>query len=163
MYTDVATGLNIVSEDEMYPVKWDDWLKLPIREGDTAIHTTHGAIRIPTVIVLAKFSLVPPKTPTMTKRNVVARDKYTCQYCYDEFEIDKLNMDHVYPRDRGGQRIWENIVCSCIPCNSFKRNRTPEEAGMKLLKKPKAPPPVPITVALRNERGIKDWNLFLYK
>ena len=51
----------------------------------------------------------------------------------------ELNLDHVLPRDRGGKTTWENIVCSCIPCNSRKANRLPHEAGMRLVKKPERP------------------------
>jgi len=62
-----------------------------------------------------------------------------CQYCGKTFDRNDLNLDHVIPRDRGGPTTWENIVCSCIECNTLKANRTPQEAGMHLIRKPKRP------------------------
>ena len=58
--------------------------------------------------------------------------------------MKKLNFDHVIPRSRGGKTVWENIVASCIPCNSMKANRTPEQAGMKLRKQPYRPKTLPL-------------------
>jgi 5-methylcytosine-specific restriction endonuclease McrA len=74
-----------------------------------------------------------------TRHNIFERDHNTCQYCGIKFDRKDLNLDHVIPRDRGGETSWENIVCSCVPCNSRKGNRTPPEAGLKLLHKPKRP------------------------
>jgi 5-methylcytosine-specific restriction endonuclease McrA len=74
-----------------------------------------------------------------TRHNVFERDGNTCQYCGVNFSRDSLNLDHIMPRDRGGQTTWENIVCSCIPCNTRKGNRLPHEAGMALIRKPKRP------------------------
>jgi 5-methylcytosine-specific restriction endonuclease McrA len=81
---------------------------------------------------------------------VFERDKNTCQYCGELFDRSELNLDHVVPRDRGGTTTWENVVCSCIPCNTRKGNRLPREAHMSLIRKPKRPkwrPFVQITFA----------------
>jgi 5-methylcytosine-specific restriction endonuclease McrA len=74
-----------------------------------------------------------------TRHNIFERDKNMCQYCGQLFERKDLNLDHVIPRDRGGPTTWENIVCSCIECNTQKANRTPQEAGIHLIRKPKRP------------------------
>ncbi len=73
------------------------------------------------------------------RHNIFERDHNTCQYCGHKFDRKDLNLDHVIPRDRGGETSWENIVCSCVPCNSRKGNRTPHEAGLRLLHKPRRP------------------------
>jgi 5-methylcytosine-specific restriction endonuclease McrA len=96
-------------------------------------------IRIPRVILLALFDRMPKKEVKFTRHNIFERDQDTCQYCGGRFERKDLNLDHVIPRDRGGPTIWENIVCSCIECNTHKANRTPLEAGMRLIRKPKRP------------------------
>src|SRR5438046_438837 len=81
----------------------------------------------------------PPRSRGITWSRFRSFRSNTCQYCGDVFERNDLNLDHVIPRDRGGPTTWENIVCSCISCNTKKANRTPQEAGMRLIRKPKRP------------------------
>lgn len=106
---------------------------------DESIHTVSFRIRVPRVIMLLIFDRLPKKEVKFTRLNIFERDKNTCQYCGRIFERRDLNLDHVIPRDRGGPTSWENIVCSCIPCNTRKANQTPQEAGMHLIRKPKRP------------------------
>lgn len=103
------------------------------------IHTISFRIRIPRVILLLMYERFPKKEVKFTRQNIFERDKNTCQYCGRVFPRECLNLDHVIPRDRGGQTTWENVVCSCIECNARKGNRTPEEAGMRLIRKPRRP------------------------
>jgi 5-methylcytosine-specific restriction endonuclease McrA len=103
------------------------------------IRTVSFRIRVPRVILLLMFDRLPKKEVKFTRHNIFERDKDTCQYCGRTFERRDLNLDHVIPRDRGGPTTWENIVCSCIECNTRKSNRTPHEARMSLIRKPKRP------------------------
>ena len=104
-----------------------------------SVHTVSFRIRVPRVILLVFFDRLPKQEVKFTRHNIFERDKNTCQYCGHVFERKDLNLDHVIPRDRGGPTTWENIVCSCILCNTRKANRTPQEAGMVLVRKPKRP------------------------
>jgi 5-methylcytosine-specific restriction endonuclease McrA len=104
-----------------------------------SVRTVSFRIRIPTVILLVMFDRLPKKEVKFTRHNIFERDKDTCQYCGRVSDRRDLNLDHVIPRDRGGPTTWENIVCSCIECNTRKANRTPQEASMKLIRKPKRP------------------------
>ncbi len=104
-----------------------------------AVKSISLRIRIPRVILLLFFDRLPAKEVKFTRQNVFERDKNTCQYCRQRFDRKELNIDHVVPRQRGGLTSWTNVVCSCIDCNSRKANRTPEEAGMRLVRKPKKP------------------------
>ncbi|MBI3882267.1 MAG: HNH endonuclease [Verrucomicrobia bacterium] len=104
-----------------------------------SIHTVSFRIRVPRVILLLMFDRLPKKEVKFTRHNIFERDKNTCQYCGRIFDRKDLNLDHVVPRDRGGPTNWENIVCSCVPCNTRKANRTPLESGMHLVRKPKRP------------------------
>jgi 5-methylcytosine-specific restriction endonuclease McrA len=82
-----------------------------------------------------------------SRLNIYARDGFTCQYCAVRFPTEDLTFDHVLPRSCGGRTTWENIVTSCIRCNSAKGARTPEAAGMKLRRRPRRPtflPPVTV-------------------
>jgi 5-methylcytosine-specific restriction endonuclease McrA len=117
-----------------------EWSGLPNHEAQSeTIRTISMRIRIPRVIVLAIFDKLPRKDVKFTRHNIFERDKNTCQYCGIVFIRSDLNLDHVIPRDRGGPTNWENIVCSCIPCNTRKANRTPLEADLKLINHPAKP------------------------
>ena len=107
-------------------------------QGET-IATVSFKIRVPRVILLLMFDRLPKKEVKFTRHNIFERDRNTCQYCGRVFERKDLNLDHVIPRDRGGPTSWENIVCSCVQCNTQKANRTPQEAALHLVRKPKRP------------------------
>ena len=118
--------------------QWRDLSKAsPDPEG--SVGTVSFRIRVPRVILLMGFDRFPKKEVKFTRHNLFERDRNTCQYCGKVFDRRDLNLDHVIPRDRGGPTTWENIVCSCIPCNTRKANRTPAEAQMHLVRKPKRP------------------------
>jgi 5-methylcytosine-specific restriction endonuclease McrA len=126
-----------------------------------SIHTISFKIRVPRVILLVMFDRLPKKEVKFTRHNIFERDQNTCQYCGKVFDRKDLNLDHVVPRDRGGPTTWENIVCSCIPCNTRKSNRTPQEAGMHLVRKPKRPkwrPFVQVNLGLAHHES---WKHFL--
>jgi 5-methylcytosine-specific restriction endonuclease McrA len=107
--------------------------------GEQAVCTISLRIRVPSIILLLFFDRLPNKEVKFTRHNVFERDKNTCQYCGHKFERKDLNIDHVVPRHRGGLTAWTNVVCSCVDCNRRKGNRSPEESGMRLIRKPKKP------------------------
>ena len=79
MATNVATGLEIEGKNHIRPVTWEEWIALPIREGDHAVQTVRGSIRVPAVIVAVNFAKVPKKRPKLNARNIWARDGNRCQ------------------------------------------------------------------------------------
>lgn len=93
---------------------------------------------LPTVIRLRQFVRVPYRQMPLTRRNVFHRDSHRCQYCGRS--EDRLSIDHVVPRSRGGLDAWENVTTAYLPCNVRKGNRTPREAGMPLACTPRRPP-----------------------
>jgi len=96
-------------------------------------------IPIPEVIV-NNFKGFRRNTCRFSRRNLFLRDDHSCQYCgYHSEDRRKFNLDHVIPKSRGGLMTWDNIVLSCVKCNSKKGNRTPEEASMTLKSKPYKP------------------------
>jgi 5-methylcytosine-specific restriction endonuclease McrA len=111
-------------------------------EYETVWHSATSSMRVPAVIRLKKFVKVAYDRITYvsyTKRNVHLRDEYTCQYCGVKCLPNKIGIDHVLPESRGGLTSWTNTVSCCHPCNSEKDNRTPQEAGMRLLRTPGKP------------------------
>jgi len=163
MFTDTATALEIRGKDYMLPTKWEQWLELPVTEGDWSIRTVDGAIRVPTVIVLSRFAKVPIKRPKLSARNIRERDGNRCQYTGKVLGPEEGNIDHVMPRSRGGATSWKNCVLASKNINSKKANRTPAEAGLSLVRKPVAPKAVPVTMTLKNPHNIEDWEIFLGK
>ncbi len=119
--------------------EWRDFSVRSQLPEDEAVCTVSFRIRVPRVILLLAFDRLPKKEVKFTRHNLFERDKNTCQYCGQTLDRKDLNLDHVVPRDRGGPTTWENIVCSCIPCNTRKANRTPLEAHLRLIRKPKRP------------------------
>src|SRR5437867_1549172 len=138
MATNVATALEIEGENHIRPVAWQEWIILPIREPDQSVATVRGPIRVPTVIVLAHFAKVPKKRPKLCAKTLRERDGNRCQYTGKLLKPDEGNLDHVVPRSRGGGNTWENLVWAAREVNERKGNRLPHEAGLKLLKQPRA-------------------------
>lgn len=103
------------------------------------VRSPSQTFKIPSIIQLKTNVFFMKSRVRLCKRTILERDGYTCQYCYKEFSAKHLNLDHVIPASKGGKRTWTNMVTSCIPCNSKKADRTPEQAKMNLLRKPDAP------------------------
>jgi 5-methylcytosine-specific restriction endonuclease McrA len=104
------------------------------------IRSSDMSLPVPVVIRLLFFVRVPrPLSISFSRRAVMLRDDYTCQYCGAQPAKAELTIDHVLPKVRGGETTWENVVCACKPCNLRKGPRSPEEAGMKLHAPPRRP------------------------
>ncbi|MEM7699969.1 MAG: HNH endonuclease, partial [Verrucomicrobiota bacterium] len=82
---------------------------------------------------------LPKQEIKLTRQNIFLRDRHVCQYCGKEFPARDLNIDHVIPRDKGGEGTWENLVCSCVRCNTRKANKLPAEARMFPIQEPRKP------------------------
>ncbi|WP_321473061.1 HNH endonuclease [uncultured Paludibaculum sp.] len=100
-------------------------------------HAQRAAVPMPSVIRLLEYRRIPHQTRALSRKNIMMRDRYTCQYCHKVFNSADLTLDHVIPRSRSGETTWENLVACCHSCNNRKGNRTPEEAGMRLLHQPR--------------------------
>jgi 5-methylcytosine-specific restriction endonuclease McrA len=180
MATNVATGLEIEFEDEsasecdssrtprsalhtrnIRPVTWEEWIILPIREQDEAVHTVRGQIRVPTVIVAVNYAEVPKKRPKLCARTIRERDGNRRQYTGRVLRPEEGSLDHVVPRSRGGKDAWENLVWSAKEVNQRKADRLPHEAGLKLLSVPRAPKAMPVSAFIRNLAEVEDWKLFI--
>lgn len=132
-------------------VGWEEAITLAYtKKGEVLEHhnefvsSPSTTLQLPAVIRL-KLMVAKMKSDVKFSRiNVYTRDGFRCQYCGNKRTMKNLNYDHVIPRSQGGKTNWENIVTSCIKCNLFKDCRTPEQAGMKLRKKPVQPKSLPI-------------------
>lgn len=142
------------------PVEWDDWIKLPVRPQDLSVNTSRSEIRVPTVIVAANYSRIPLRRPRLSPTAIWERDQGTCQYTGKKLTRKQGNLDHVLPRDRGGKDTWENLVLSDKDVNSRKGNKLNSEAGLTLIRQPKAPPATPVSASIKEAKHLT-WLPFL--
>jgi len=113
--------------------------------------TVYFNVGMPAVVRITHRIDATKKRIKFSRQNVLARDKFCCQYCGAKGPGVELTFDHVVPKSRGGRTEWENIVMACRDCNSKKGNQTPVQAGLRLRTKPYKPSWVPIfNVTLRN-------------
>src|SRR5437588_5570179 len=103
---------------------------------NTEVHSAAHAHRVPSVIRLLAYRHIPQQSRALSRKNILLRDRNTCQFCGRVFPSSVLTLDHVLPRSRGGRSSWENLVACCYLCNHTTVDRTPEEAGLKLARKP---------------------------
>jgi 5-methylcytosine-specific restriction endonuclease McrA len=118
-------------------------------------------MRVPRVILLLSFDRVPRRHVRFSRFNIFSRDRNTCQYCGRTLPRAELNLDHVLPRAQGGTSTWENVVCSCLPCNRRKGGNRPEEVGMTLLRHPFRPQWTPFMLETFSMRRYREWQPFL--
>lgn len=159
---------------ESWIFDWDDAVSFSHLSEEMIIRCQRFGLKLPEVIVCSGYDgtgfTSRSQKPKFSRRNVFARDKDSCQYCGKKCKKEDLNLEHIIPKSRGGGMTWKNIVLSCIPCNDLKRNRTPAEAGMRLIREPFVPRAEdvckPYTERLRKKIGMdvpKTWEMFLGK
>ncbi|HVB07689.1 MAG TPA: HNH endonuclease [Candidatus Acidoferrales bacterium] len=103
----------------------------------TQVHSTSRSVSVPSVIRLLSYRHIPQQSRALSRKNILLRDRNTCQFCGQTLSAADLTLDHVMPRSRGGRSSWENLVASCYECNNRKGDRTPEEAGLTLARRPR--------------------------
>jgi 5-methylcytosine-specific restriction endonuclease McrA len=115
-----------------------------VDEWDAVFRSPSIKIRVPKVIALRHYAPVHA-SPKFCRRSILLRDRYRCQYCGERFASENLTFDHVIPRSKGGQTVWENILTCCVPCNARKRDSLPAYSGrrgtgaLRPLKEPRRP------------------------
>jgi 5-methylcytosine-specific restriction endonuclease McrA len=138
------------------------WRELPVRDHDDALPIVGGRLRIPRVVHLHRYDRTPRLTVRLTRRNLMFRDAHQCQYCGKRPPLRDLNIDHVLPRSRGGDDTWENLVTACRNCNLRKGWRTPEEANMRLARRPFRPKwSIMAQILLGQGSKYREWEPFL--
>ncbi len=134
-----------------------------VEEYDALIRAASIVVNVPAVVRLRKTFRRHAKPVKFSRVNIYARDNHRCQYCGLKCTIDELTYDHVVPRSKGGRTTWENIVSACYLCNRRKANRTPVEAGMKLLAEPMRPTWMPSVQIRVSARSVPDaWRDYVY-
>lgn len=101
------------------------------------IRSVSMSLPLPSIVRLHRYIHLKNRDIPLTRRNILRRDGYTCQYCGSK--EGPMTVDHIIPKKYGGRDTWENLVCACTECNAKKGDHKPDEVGMKLLKKPRKP------------------------
>ncbi|MEQ8765027.1 MAG: HNH endonuclease [Planctomycetota bacterium] len=128
--------------------------------GGLAVQTVRGAIPVPEIVVLQRYSGRPRPPKAFSKRFLYQRDRNTCQYCGDQPGATRLTIDHILPRSRGGRSTWTNCALACERCNGQKGDRLPSEVGMSLLETPREPDWSPLLRVPRQKQR-SSWQLFV--
>ena len=118
-------------------------------------------IAVPRIIRLISYDRLPKRNVKFNRRNIFDRDRNKCQYCGKNFATSELSLDHVVPKSKGGKAEWINIVCACFKCNSKKGGRTPQQANMKLIKKPFKPKYSPLIHIHLGSKRYQSWRHFV--
>jgi 5-methylcytosine-specific restriction endonuclease McrA len=138
---------------------WDEWTRLVPTPDGPAIRTGRARLRVPEVVALVRYDRIPAAAVTFSRRNVAKRDHHCCQYCGAQPGWEQITIDHVVPRSQGGASSWTNCVAACVACNARKADRTPEQAGMHLRRRPVRPAWKPLYSALAAR--VPSWSKFL--
>ncbi|MFO0874538.1 MAG: HNH endonuclease [Phycisphaerales bacterium] len=147
---DFATWAEVAAFQKQYEEHHHDWVR-----------TARIVIAVPKIIRLFGYDRFPREHVKLNRRNIYARDGNRCQYCGDRFSTKELTLDHISPRVQGGDNSWTNLVCACVKCNARKGGRTPDQAGMKLIRRPVKPRRNPaITIRLGSPK-YQSWKAFL--
>jgi len=156
----LANGEYDFENPDYRPVSWEVWETLPVRSFDYSISSPYQTFRIPTVVISKNFSKIPIFHAKLSKKAIFERDDWTCQYTGRKLSKEDANIDHLIPVSRNGKNTWENMVTCDIKINSLKSNKTVEEFGMPLIKKPKKPNAQPFVIKIENKH--RDWKWFVY-
>lgn len=113
----------------------------------------------PTIIRLLKYVSIPFRKVTLNRGNIFRRDRYKCLYC-GETNKNKLTIDHVIPKSKGGKNTWQNLVTCCQSCNIKKDDKLPHETPLKLKQLPYKPSYIQFIKNINSEQT-KDWATFL--
>jgi 5-methylcytosine-specific restriction endonuclease McrA len=133
-----------------------------VEAAEAWLRSEQMSLPVPLVIRLVCYVRIPPRfSLPVSRRTVLARDNYTCQYCGGQPGKGSLTLDHVVPRSRGGETRWENVVAACGPCNRRKGDRLPEEAAMPLRRRARRPRYLALTV-LEGSSAPEAWNKYMY-
>lgn len=151
-------ALSVCSVERAMVLVWLRKAEMVEVRDDRALRSVRARFPWPSVVRLKGYVRVPYRRVLLTRRNVLRRDGHRCQYCG---ATDRLTLDHVLPRSRGGPDTWENLVAACVPCNNRKGNKTPDEAGMALARPPFRPSHV---MYMRDFLGQDqdDWKPYLF-
>lgn len=164
--TDVAKGTYFaldIQPDYMLPLEWEEWINVPVRNGDDSIKTPKLMVRVPRVIVAKGYKKVPVKKLKCNLRNLRKVHNDTCAITGRKLKPSEMSREHVKPVSLGGKSGWENEVLAHKDINSRRGNLPYEQVGLKTPVIPPAPREKPIAEMIENKYGFPEWEALLGK
>jgi 5-methylcytosine-specific restriction endonuclease McrA len=154
--------LQVISWQRAITMTWLEKVEV-LRNYERVVRSVSRAISLPAVVRLRDYVRLRRVRLGFSRRSVFTRDSYRCQYCGEQCSPAEVTCDHVLPRSQGGATDWENVVAACTDCNRSKGGRTPAQAGMKLLRRPRQPDDLPLVfrIELGNRAAPEAWHEFL--
>ena len=146
----LSSWLEVADLQRRYEAEAHEWVR-----------TASSYVAVPRIIRVHCCTRMPDHHVRLNRRNLYARDRNTCQYCGKRYPTSELSIDHVLPQSRGGENSWSNLVCACVRCNARKGNKTPGEARMTLIRKPRRPRTCPDRSIRLRRRHYEAWRVFL--
>lgn len=160
-WTDVETAICYYAKNK---VAWEAGSTIKIfRGGINALSGERSHVDVNSIIAVTGPTVTDKMfraEPILDRRSLFVRDRFICAYCGDKFHDHELTKEHIHPQSRGGKDTWTNVVSACVPCNHRKEDKTPEEAGMKLMYVPYTPN-VFENMILQNRKILADQMEFL--
>ena len=167
------TGSRRFVNPETYEVyDLQEWLSKEPKPDQLYVVAAKRLVLAPEIVLLTNYDDMPRNEVRLTRRNVLVRDKFKCQYCGTKVakpaqgakvrKLSEYTWDHVTPRALGGKTSWANIVTACFKCNTRKASKTLEQVGFKLLSKP-AKPPWSLSLVKHVSNKPISWDKFLTK
>jgi len=156
-----------VEDDQYLAYDFESWREVSEfrsqyeREHHDWIRCVRFDLAVPRIVRLLFYDRLPRRPVRLTRRNIYARDRNSCQYCGKRFPTSELSLDHVRPRSLGGTMSWDNVVCCCVRCNVRKGGRLPKQAGMKLILAPVQPKRSPVVTLRLTSDKYASWKQFL--
>lgn len=147
---DFESWAEIAAFQRQYEAEHHDWVR-----------TSRLVVAVPKIIRVLGYDRFPREHVKLNRRNIYARDANRCQYCGGRFSTRELTLDHIVPRVQGGENSWTNLVCACVKCNARKGGRTPDQAHMKLIRKPVKPRRNPAITIRLGAPKYQSWKAFL--
>lgn len=149
--------LNVTTFQRGFNLVWKGKAEVVEYDKESPIVSTVGTYKRPLIIRLIRYVYIPFKKVPLTRHNIFRRDGHMCGYCTSTRD---LTLDHILPKSRGGGNTWNNLVTCCKKCNNTKDNRTPEEAGMKLLVEVGRPSMLQFINSMNNSNKVT-WSQYL--
>jgi 5-methylcytosine-specific restriction endonuclease McrA len=163
----LCNGNAKIIDEDFIQYSWQEWLdkySIPHEQEKNIkyefIRAKNFSVKSPKVMICTKYNKVPNISLKLTRRNILIRDSFACQYCEQKLSMRNSTLDHIIPRSRGGKNSWENLVICCISCNTIKSDKTLEETKFKLSHKPEKPKWSPI-YSIMVKKWPKIWDKFI--
>jgi len=151
---------------DLVSYSFDEWLSFsgsPSSSEYTKVSSTSMIVSVPEIITLTRYNRLPQRDVKYSRQSLFERDGFRCAYCGENFPREKLTVDHVIPRVLGGKTSFDNTVTACKDCNARKGGRTPEQAKMPLLYRPKRPRWISPIHKKGFRKTLKSWRKFMFK